>query len=90
MSRKSLVLLACVACCAVPLLPVMLGSSSLILALTNVRGDSLICLIPIVVIGIAWFKSSQRRSQCCETPSPDCQATRCGVITSKETGRARN
>lgn len=74
--------LACVACCAVPLYLVMGGVAAVGISASVISPairEILICVLPIMSIGLVIFLMSRKKKSCCDAPQSSCNSQQCQV-----------
>lgn len=70
--------LACAACCAMPIY-LLLGGTAVVGAMSAVFRELLICLLPLMVLGLVVYFIAKRKKSCCDLPQSNCNDLQCGV-----------
>lgn len=70
--------LACAACCAMPIY-LLLGGTTVIGAMSAVFRELLICLLPLMVLGLVTYFIAKRKKSCCDSPQSNCNHHQCGI-----------
>jgi hypothetical protein len=73
--------LACAACCAAPLYLLLGGATVGFSAglISPVVKEILICLLPLVMIGAAFYFINKKKKSCCDSPQSNCNSQQCEI-----------
>lgn len=80
---------ACVACCTIPIIGLVMAGAGSAALLGFFASDQfkeiLICGIPLllIIIGFILFSRRQKAASCCNTPTSDCSSNQCGIESNK-------
>ena len=75
------VVLACTACCAVPIYFLVVGAAAGFSAslMSPAIREILICTLPLIIVGLVIYFSNSKKKPCCDSPQSNCNDHQCGV-----------